>query len=196
MKALKKLYHWMLAKAKGPYAVPALAAVSFAESSFFPLPPDLMLIPMCLADRKRAFWFAFVCTVGSIAGALVGYGIGYFFYESVGKAVLNLYGGSDVWYAKAKKLFDEYGAWIILIKGLTPFPFKVLTILSGMMKFDLMVFVVCSIITRSGRFFLVAGLLYIFGEQVRGFLEKHLEKALLAVLLLIVAGFVMIKFLF
>jgi membrane protein YqaA with SNARE-associated domain len=196
MRALKNLYHWMLEKARGPYAVPALGAVSFAESSFFPLPPDLMLIPMCLADRKRAFWFAFICTAGSIAGAIAGYAIGYFFYESIGKAVLNLYGGSDAWYEKAKKLFDQYGAWIILIKGLTPFPFKVLTILSGMMKFDLAVFLVCSVITRAGRFFMVAGLLYVFGEKVRGFLEKHLEKALLGVLLLIVAGFVMVKFLF
>jgi len=195
MKSIKKLYNWMLKQAKGPYALPVLAGVSFAESSFFPLPPDLMLIPMCLADRKRAFWFAGVCTIASILGALVGYGIGYFFYESVGRPLFNFYGGAQA-YDKLAAFFREYGAWIILVKGLTPFPFKVLTIFSGMVKLDLMIFVVCSIITRAGRFFLVAGLLYVFGQKIRGFLEKHLEKTLLAVFALIVIGFVSVKFLF
>jgi membrane protein YqaA with SNARE-associated domain len=191
---LKKLYHWMLEAAKTKAAVPVLALVSFAESSFFPLPPDLMLIPMCLADRKRAFFYAALCTVASVIGGLAGYAIGYFFYETVGHWLLDMYGGAEAQYAKLSDFFQKYGAAIILIKGLTPFPFKVLTILSGMVKLNLVVFVLASIVARAGRFFLVAGLLYFYGERIRGFLENHLEKALLAFFLLIVAGFVLIKF--
>jgi membrane protein YqaA with SNARE-associated domain len=193
---LKKLYHWMLEQAKGRYAVPALAGVSFAESSFFPLPPDLMLIPMCLADRKRAFYYAGLCTIASVIGGLFGYAIGYFFYETIGRWLLDLYGGSEHWYAELADFFQKYGAAIILIKGLTPFPFKVITILSGMVKLDLMVFVAASIVARAGRFYLVAGLLYLYGEKIRGFLEKHLEKVLLVFLLLLVGGFLMVKWVF
>ena len=191
---LKKLYHWMLEKAKGPYAVPALAAVGFIESSVFPLPPDLMLIPMCLAGRRRAFFFALVCTAASVLGALLGYAIGYFFYEAVGQPLLDLYGGAQGWYDRFAAFFQKYGALVILIKGLTPFPFKVLTILSGMVRLNLGIFLLTCVVTRAGRFFLVAGLLYAYGERVRGFLEKHLETALLLFLGLIIAGFLLIKF--
>ncbi|MBI3419649.1 MAG: DedA family protein [Proteobacteria bacterium] len=192
---LKKLYHWMMAQAAGRYAVPALAAVAFIESSVFPLPPDLMLVPMALADRKRAFTFALICTVASVLGGLAGYAIGFFFYETAGRWILNLYGGAEGWYEKLSVFFQKYGALIILIKGLTPFPFKVLTILSGMVKLNLLTFTLASLVARAGRFFLVAGLLYVYGEKVRGFLEKHLETALLLFALLVVGGFVAIKFL-
>jgi membrane protein YqaA with SNARE-associated domain len=188
-------YHWMLKEAKGPRAVPALAAVSFIESSVFPLPPDLMLIPMCLAERKKAFTFAAICTVASVLGGMLGYAIGYFFYATAGQWILNLYGGAGSWYDTLADLFARYGAAIIMIKGLTPFPFKVLTILSGMVKLNFWVFVAASVVARAGRFFIVAGLLYFFGERIRGFLEKHLDKTLFAFFLLIVAGFVAAKFL-
>lgn len=183
-------------QAKGKHAPRALAAVSFIESSFFPLPPDLMLIPMCLADRKRAFYFAFLCTIASVLGGLFGYAIGYFLYESVGKWLLDLYGGAQDFYDKMSEFFFKYGAFVIVIKGLTPFPFKVLTILSGMVKLNLWVFIVSSIIARAGRFFLVAGLLYVYGEPIKGFLEKHLEKVLLAFFVLIVGGFLSVKLFF
>ena len=192
----RKMYDWMIKKAASREAVPALAAVSFIESSVFPLPPDLMLIPMCLAEREKAFRFAFICTVASVIGGLLGYAIGYFFYATIGTWILNLYGGADGWYEKMKALFDQYGALIILVKGLTPFPFKVLTILSGMLKFSLPLFFITSVVARGGRFFLVAGLIYVYGETIRGFLEKHLDTVLLVFFALIVGGFVALKFLF
>lgn len=192
---LRKLYNWMLDKAGSRHAVPALAVVSFVESSVFPLPPDLMLIPMCLAERRKAFYFALVCTIASVLGGLAGYAIGYFLYETAGRWILDLYGGAEGWYEKMAALFHEYGAWIILVKGLTPFPFKILTIFSGMVKFSLPLFVITSIIARGGRFFLVAGLLYVYGEKVRGFLEKHLEKVLLAFFVMLVGAFFSVKFL-
>ncbi len=191
----RKMYNWMMQKAATPQAVPAMAAVSFVESSVFPLPPDLMLIPMCLANREKAFYYAFICTIASVLGGILGYAIGYFLYETVGRWILDLYGGADGWYEKMSAIFAEYGALIILVKGLTPFPFKILTIFSGMVKFSVPIFIITSIIARGGRFFLVAGLLYVYGDKVRGFLEHHLEKVLLAFFALIVAGFVMIKFL-
>jgi membrane protein YqaA with SNARE-associated domain len=192
---LRKLYNWMIAKAASPQAVPALGAVSFIESSIFPLPPDLMLIPMCLADRKRAFYFAFICTVTSVLGGLFGYAIGYFLFESVGKFILGLFGDPDKLYATFKTFYDEHGAWIILVKGMTPIPYKIVTIFSGMVQFSLPLFILTSIPARGVRFFLVAGLIYFFGEKIRDFLEKHLEAALMGVLILIIAGFLMVKFL-
>jgi membrane protein YqaA with SNARE-associated domain len=192
----RKLYDWMMKQAAGKYATPALAFVSFIESSVFPLPPDLMLVPMCLANRKKSFYYALVCTVASVLGGLAGYAIGYFLYQTVGVWALSLYGGAEEAYQKFSHLFEEYGAWIIIAKGLTPFPFKILTILSGMVKFNLVIFIVSSIVARAGRFFLVAGLAYFFGDPIREFIEKHLNKVLFGFFLLIVAGFVALKFLF
>ncbi|HVY13231.1 MAG TPA: YqaA family protein, partial [Alphaproteobacteria bacterium] len=192
----KKTYHWMLRHAEGPKATAALGAVAFIESSVFPLPPDLMLIPMGLARREKAFFYALVATVASVLGGMLGYAIGFFFYETVGQWILNLYGGAQEWYGHFSEFFQKYGGWVILRKGLTPFPFKVLTILSGMTRLDLGVFIVSSIVARAGRFFLVAGLIYVYGDKIRGFLEKHLDAALLGFLLLAVAGFLAVKFLF
>lgn len=192
---LRKTYDWMIEKAASKQAEVALAAVAFIESSFFPLPPDLMLIPMSLANRKRAFYYAALCTVASVIGGLFGYAIGYFLFETVGRFILGLFGDPDKLYATFKNFYDQHGAWIILIKGMTPIPYKIVTIFSGMVKFNLLVFIGTSIVARGIRFFLIAILITLFGEKIRDFLEKHLEKALLATLLLVVAGFVMIKFL-
>jgi membrane protein YqaA with SNARE-associated domain len=191
---IKKLYAWMLDKAASPAATPALAAISFIESSMFPLPPDIMLIPMCLANRKKAFWFAFVCSVASILGGLLGYAIGYFLYETVGKWLLNLYGGADHWFDTFQKAFDENGFWLVMMAGFTPFPFKVITICSGLTKLNLGIFVLAAAISRSARFFLEALLITIYGDKIRNILEKHLELITTAFFILLVGGFLLLKF--
>ena len=190
---LRRLYDWTLSLAGRPYALPALAAISFAESSFFPMPPDLLLIPMVLAQRERAWLIAGVCTVASVLGGLVGYAIGAFLYDSVGQWVIGLYGlqsKADEFHA----FFEHYGLWVILAKGLTPIPFKIVTITSGAMRFDLATFIVASAITRGARFFLVAALLKHFGAPIQAFIEKRLTLVFLAFLALVIAGFVAIKY--
>lgn len=191
---LRKLYAWMLEKAASPAAVASLAAISFIESSVFPLPPDIMLIPMCLAERKRAFWFALVCSVASVVGGLFGYGIGYFLFETVGKWILNLYGGADQWFQTFQKAFDENGFWLVLMAGFTPFPFKVITICSGLTKLNILVFMLAAVISRSGRFFIEAGLIYVYGDRIRTLIEKYFELFTGLFFVLLVGGFLLIKF--
>lgn len=190
----KKLYAWMLNKAASPAATPLLAGVSFIESSVFPLPPDIMLVPMCLANRKKAFWFAFVCSIASVMGGLLGYAIGFFLFETVGKWILNFYGGADNAYEAFKNSFDQYGFWLVLMAGFTPFPFKVITICSGLTKLNLGVFILASAVSRSGRFFLEATLIYIYGDKIRNLLEKHLELITVLFFMLLICGFLLIKF--
>jgi membrane protein YqaA with SNARE-associated domain len=192
---IKRLYDWVMAMAAGPRAEPALAAVSFAESSFFPLPPDVMLVPMCLANRERAFRFAAVCTFASVIGGLLGYAIGYSLIETVGKSILEFYGQSGAFHEFQAK-FAEWGLWIILIKGLTPIPYKVVTIASGAAAFDPLLFVAASIVTRGARFFLVAALLWKFGEPIREFIEKRLALLTWVFFIVLVLGFVAVHYLF
>src|SRR5689334_17686262 len=156
MRALKNLYKWMLDKAAGPYALPALCAISFIESSVFPLPPDIMLVPMCLAARKRAFTFALACTLASVAGAVLGYAIGSLLYETVGRFILNLYGGADGWFKQFEDGFRANGFLLVLMAGFTPFPFKVITIMSGVARLNIPLFLVACVISRGGRFFIEA----------------------------------------
>ncbi|CAG0908603.1 unnamed protein product, partial [Cyprideis torosa] len=149
-----------------------LAIVSFIESSFFPIPPDVMLIPMCLSDRQRAFGHALVCTIASVAGALLGYAIGALLYDTIGVRILEFYG----YHAKFEDFvgrYNEYGVWIVLIAGLTPFPYKVITIASGVAGLSLPVFIVASIVARGARFFLLAALLWKFGEPIRAFIDRY-----------------------
>lgn len=193
MKPLRKLYDWTLRLSASRQAVPALAAVSFIESSVFPIPPDVMLIPMCIARRERAFYYAAVCTVASVAGALLGYAIGYFLFETLGHKILDFYHVTEK-FGDMKAKYDEYGGWIIFAKGLTPFPFKILTILSGVMHMALPVFIVSCIACRSLRFFLVAGLLWKFGAPIQVFIEKYLGWVTLAFLVLLIGGFVAIAY--
>lgn len=191
---MKKAYDWMMRMAAGPKAQHALAAVSFAESSFFPIPPDVMLIPMILANRTRAWWFATLATVSSVIGGIAGYAIGYFLFQAIGKPILGFYGyaGSlDQVFA----WFKEWGVWILIAKGWTPFPYKVLTILAGAAEMAIVPFMVASIIARAMRFYLVAGLLYFFGEPIRTFIEKRLAMVTTAFVILLVGGFVAIKYL-
>lgn len=186
---LRKLYDRLIQLADKPGAIWILAAVSFAESSFFPIPPDIMLIPMVLANPKRAWLFAGVCTIASVLGGFLGYAIGYFLLETVGHWVINTYGLQHA-FENFQQQFNEWGLWVILIKGLTPIPYKIVTIASGAVHFDLLTFGLASLVTRGGRFFLVAGLLYVVGEPVREFVEKRLTLVTTAFVLIIVGGFV------
>jgi membrane protein YqaA with SNARE-associated domain len=172
-----------------------MGVVSFMESSFFPIPPDVMLVPMVLANRAKAFRIALVCTVCSVLGGLFGYAIGYFFFETLGAWVVKTY-GLQAGLAAFRAGFDEYGTWIILIKGLTPIPYKLVTIASGAAHFDLFTFVWASILTRGLRFFLVAALLWKFGEPIRAFIEKRLTLLTWIFLFALIGGFVVVRFLF
>ena len=178
----RKFYDWTIALAESRHAPLALALVSFAESSFFPIPPDVMLIPMAVAQPRRAWFFAGVCTVASVFGGMVGYLIGWALYDTLGLWLINLYGAG----AKMDSLRDAYEKWgwaLILIKGVTPIPFKFVTIVSGFLGYNFALFVLLSILTRGARFFIVAGLLNRFGGPIKGWLENHfgLFLALLAV---------------
>ena len=186
---LRKIYDWCIAAAEKPYALWLMGAVSFAESSFFPIPPDVMLIPMSLARPQRAWLYALVCTVTSVAGGLVGYAIGALLYDSVGQWLINLYGYGDKVDA-FRASYAEYGAWIILLKGLTPIPYKLVTITSGFANYNLLLFVVLSIIARGGRFFIVAIVLNRYGVQIRQVIERHLGLWVALAVAVIVVGFV------
>jgi len=192
---IRKVYDWMMRNATGRHAWVALAGLTFAEASFFPIPTDIMLIPMVLADRRRAFALAGWCTLWSVIGGALGYTIGAFLYESLGQWLIRLYHlGSDMqtfqaWYAR-------YGALVILIKGFTPIPYKLVTITSGFAHYSFWVFMLMSAITRGGRYLLVAALLYWKGEVARRFIEKRLEASLLVFLAVVIAGVVAVKYLF
>ncbi|MBN9569067.1 MAG: DedA family protein [Alphaproteobacteria bacterium] len=190
---MRAMYEWMMTHAQGPKAWWALAGVSFAESSFFPIPPDVMLVPMVLADRRRAFVIAAWAMLWSVLGGMLGYAIGAFLYDSVGHWLISAYGyGGEL--DAFRQSYAEWGAWIILIKGATPIPYKLVTIASGFAGYNLPLFILLSAITRGARFAIVAGLLWYFGEPVRNFIEKRLEWVMLAFLLTIVAGFVIARY--
>ncbi len=191
---LRRLYDWVIRLAGSPQAIPAMGAVAFAESSFFPIPPDVMLIPMVLANRTKAFRIALVCTVCSVVGGLLGYAIGYSLFETVGAWLVKAYGLQDG-LAKFRLGFAQYGTWIILIKGLTPIPYKLVTIASGAAHFDLFTFVWASIVTRGARFFIVATLLWRFGEPIRAFIEQRLTLVTWLFLIALVGGFVAFRYL-
>jgi len=192
---MRRLYDWVIRLAGHPRAIPAMGVVSFAESSFFPIPPDVMLVPMILANRQKAFTIALVCTVCSVLGGLLGYAIGFYFFETIGAWVVKTY-GLQAGLEKFRDEFTRYGTWVILIKGLTPIPYKLVTIASGAAHFDLFTFVWASIVTRGVRFFLVAALLWKYGEPIRAFIEKRLTLVMWTFLIALVGGFVAVKFLF
>jgi membrane protein YqaA with SNARE-associated domain len=171
---LRRLYQWCIDAADKPHATWLIGIVSFVESSFFPVPPDAMLIPMSLARPQRAWFYATVCTVTSVAGGLLGYFIGAVLYDSVGQWVISVYGLSHK--AEAfREAYAHWGAWIILIKGVTPIPYKLVTIVSGFAGYNLLLFVLLSLIARGMRFYLVAFLLSRYGMQAREIIERRLE---------------------
>jgi len=184
----QKLYRWTLSLAESQHAPWALGVIAFAESSFFPLPPDTILIPMSLAKPKRAWVYALICTGGSVAGALLGYAIGALLYETVGKWLINLYGyGARV--DEIRALYAQWGWAVILLKGFTPIPFKIVTITSGLLAYSLPLFVLLSLLTRGARFFFIAVLLKRYGEPVNELLDKYFGWFLAILAVAIVAGF-------
>jgi membrane protein YqaA with SNARE-associated domain len=189
----RRLYDWTMHLARRPNAPRALAVVSFLESSVFPIPPDVMLVPMCLAHPDRAFRYAFICTVASVLGGLLGYAIGYFLIETVGAWIIDLYGLRNAWTA-FEQSYAEWGLWIILVKGLTPIPYKLVTIASGAAHFSLIVFVVASIVTRGARFYLLAALLWKYGPPIQLFIEKRLTLLSWIFLLALIGGFLVIRY--
>jgi len=183
------LYARVAALSTSPWAEPALAGVAFAESSFFPVPPDLLLAPMALAQPRRAWRFAFIATVASVLGGMVGYAIGAFLYNTVGQWLVNLYGYHD----KVEALKQTYATWgwlVILVKGATPIPYKLITITSGALGYNFPLFVALSVLTRGVRFFLVAGALQWFGDPLRAAMGRNFAVFVGAMVALVVAGFV------
>jgi membrane protein YqaA with SNARE-associated domain len=191
---LRALYDRVLALAAHPRAPAWLAVVSFAESSVFPIPPDAMLIPMCLARPDRAWRYAAICTIASVLGGIAGYAIGYWLFEAVAEPVLRAYGYADA-LLRFEDWYTRWGALVILIKGLTPIPYKVVTIASGAAKFDFGVFMAASIVTRGARFFLLALLLRRFGPPIRDFIERRLTLVTTGAAAAILLGFAALRFL-
>ena len=191
---LQSLYDWTLHFAGSPDAVWALAAISFVESSVFPIPPDILLIPMILARPREAWRLAALCTLASVAGGMVGYAIGYFLFDAIGRPVLEFYHAMDS-YEALKAGFAEWGVWIIILKGMTPIPYKLITIASGVAQFDLWLFVAASIVSRSLRFFLVAAILWQFGDAARRFIERRLTLVTSVFAVALVGGFVALRYL-
>ncbi len=192
---LRRLYNWTLSLAAHRHATLALAGVSFAESAIFPIPPDVLLVPMVLADPRKAYRLAAICTIASVLGGMLGYAIGALLYESLGAWLIQLYG-----YAHQMESFQaayaKWGAWLILLKGLTPIPYKIVTITSGFAHYNFAAFVGLSLVTRGVRFFVEAWLLRRYGEPVRHFIEHRLEWVTLAFAVILVGGVVASRFLF
>ncbi len=191
---IRSLYDWTLSLARHPHALWALAFVAFLESSVFPIPPDVLMIAMIVAAPSRAFVVAGVATVASVLGGLAGYWIGYGAFETVGRPVLEFYGKED-YFAEFQARYNEWGAWAVLIAGVTPFPYKVITILSGATALSLPVFILASIVARALRFFIVATLLWKFGPPIRDFIERRLGLMFTIFVVLLLGGFLAVRYL-
>ena len=189
---LRKLYDWTMRMAASRGAEPTLAAVSFAESSFFPIPPDVLLIPTVIARPPRWVRIAAVCTIASVLGAFVGYAIGALLFEALAQPILDAYGAGES-FEKLKAWYGEYGNWAVLGAALTPFPYKVITIFSGAVGMNLLAFAVVSVIGRAARFFLVAWLCARYGPPVREFIERYLGILTIAFMVLLVGGFYLVR---
>ncbi len=185
---VNRLYRWTIALAESRRATWALAAVAFAESSFFPIPPDIILAPMVVAKRNRAFYYAGVCTLASVLGGALGYAIGAALYDTLGQWLIRLYGYGDR-IEQLRAFYAQWGWLFILVKGLTPIPFKLVTIVSGLLGYNFALFLALSLLTRGARFFLVAGVLNFFGEPLRAALERHFAWFILSIFVAIGIGF-------
>ncbi|WP_375460997.1 YqaA family protein [uncultured Enterovirga sp.] len=192
---LRSLYNWVLNLSARPSAPYALGAVSFAESSFFPIPPDVMLVPMALARPDRAYFYAALTTITSVLGGLLGYAIGALLYDSVGQWLFSLY-GLDKGAEAFRAAYAQYGHWIILLKGLTPIPYKLVTITSGFAGYDLVWFTILSIVTRGARFGILAALLGRYGPAIRGILDRHLGLVTAVLVVIVLGGFAAIKLIY
>jgi membrane protein YqaA with SNARE-associated domain len=184
----KRLYDWTISLAESKHATWALAGVAFAESSFFPLPPDLILVPMSLAEPKKAWHYAAICTIASVLGGILGYYIGSALYDSVGQYIIKLYGyGPRI--DTLREFYAQWGWAFILVKGLTPIPFKLVTIISGLLGYNFPLFVALSAVTRGARFFLLAAAMNRFGDFFRVWLEKHFAVFIVVLVLVVIGGF-------
>ena len=190
---LRKLYDWVLHWAETPYGGWALFLLAFCESSFFPIPPDVLLIALAIAIPSKALRYALICSAGSVLGGCFGYLIGWQFMASIGERIIDFYGLSHK-YQYIKELYMRYDAWAIGIAGFTPIPYKVFTISAGAFKINFSVFILASVISRSARFFLVGGLIYIFGAKIQAFIDRYFNMLAVAFTVLLVAGFVVVKY--
>lgn len=191
---LRRLYDWTMSLAAHRHALLALTVISFVESSVFPIPPDVLLIPMILAARERALLIATVCTVASVAGGVAGYAIGALLFDTVGQPIVEFYGYMDRFH-EFQGRYEEWGAWIVAGAGFTPFPYKVITITSGVMHLDFTVFMIASVLSRGARFFLLAALLWYFGPPIRRFIERYLPQLTILFFLLLFGGFIVARYL-
>ncbi|MEG3638625.1 YqaA family protein [Magnetococcus sp. PR-3] len=189
---MRGLYDWTMHWAMHPKAMPALFIVAIAESSFFPIPPDLLLIAMSLAEPMRSFIYAALCTVGSVVGGALGYLIGYLAWDYIGTPILNFYGKMDA-YTDLAALFDTHGAWIVALAGFSPIPYKLFTITAGALHADFALFMLMSLLSRGARFFLVAALLRWGGDRLRHLVERHLDLLTIAVVVVIIGIVVVMK---
>jgi membrane protein YqaA with SNARE-associated domain len=190
---IRTLYDWTIRQAHSPQALWILALVAFIESSVFPIPPDILMIPMILAAPRKAFVIAAVATVSSVLGGMFGYWIGAVFFDQIGLPVLEFYGKTEN-FETFRQTYNDWGAWAVLIAGVTPFPYKVVTILSGSTGLDLVVFTLASILARGLRFFIVAALLWKFGAPIRDFIERRLSLVFTLFVIALIGGFVLLRF--
>ena len=193
MKIFRNLYEWTLTKSSHKKAPWFLSIISFSESSFFPIPPDIILIPMVLAKKTKAFFYALICTISSVLGGVLGYFIGLILFNSIGIILINLYHLNDS-INEFKNYYNLYGPWIVVIAGFTPFPFKVITIASGLFQLNFIIFILCSFLSRGARFYLVAGLLYLYGEKIRIFIDRYFNFLTILFLILLIGGIFIFKF--
>lgn len=189
---LKKLYDRCMIWIAGPYGGWALFAIAFIESSFFPLPPDVFLIAMCIAAPSRSFKYAAVCAVGSVLGGAFGYGLGLFFMDSLGQQIISWYGLEDK-YLTVQELYRTYDAWAVGAAGFTPLPYKLFTITAGAFKLNFPTFLIVSLLSRSARFFLVAAFIWKFGEPVQRYIDRYFNILSVVFMVLLIGGFVLIK---
>ncbi len=189
---LRRIKAWVEGYAEKPHAQWALFLIAFVESSFFPIPPDVLLIAMAVMVPSKAFRYALICSAGSVLGGVFGYFIGWAFFEALGQPILQFYGAMEH-YDRVQELYQEHAFWAILAAGVTPIPYKVFTIAAGAFEVSLATLVVASVIGRSARFFLVAGLFYFFGAPIKKFIDKYFEILSVVFLVLLVGGFIIIR---
>jgi len=190
---LKRLYDWVLHWAETPYGSWALFLLALAESSFFPVPPDVLLIALAISIPARSFRYALICSVGSLLGGVIGYLIGYQFMDLIGMKIVEFYGFTQQ-YAAVGDLYNRYNAWAVGIAGFTPIPYKVFTISAGAFKINFIVFFIASAISRSARFFLVGWLIYAFGPEIRLFIDRYFNLLAIIFVVLLIGGFIVIKY--
>lgn len=189
---MRRLYEWVLGWADHRYGTWALFGIAFAESSFFPIPPDLLLIALAVAIPLRAFRYAAICTLGSVLGGILGYVLGHQFFDLIGEPLVLLYSAEDE-YSRIRDLYQRYDAFAVAVAGLTPIPYKVATITAGFFDVDITRFILASALSRSLRFFAIGGLIRVFGAQIRVFIEKYFEILSILFLILLVGGFFLLR---